>query len=495
MGWSDIFGAGRSRSAAAVEEFSVSEEVPTRYAPDDVETIHRIEPTNWLSRLWDRPGGFALAALVGWGVVPFLVFVGIGVVRDTLVLPGPGHGVLEASVFLSYFPVSVLLIVTSHYALSNLRDTLNSLTGLARFQEDTEYLEEERFRSTLTRADLERLFRFYEYVLATYTFRGSSDEIELPRRDWTPDRGAAGAESAATVESDGGPTVESDGGGSVEPNDGGAPDGGDEPGWIGREDLRRTFLLWFRAPQAVFVLGGLAFFAIATEHHWNAVATYGFELWSSQRHLVGFGARMVYDFMLYVIMGPFVATRLLACILLMHHALTRMQRERGIRYLRFAIDEAGGFGKFGSQSLKNVFVLLPLTISIAVSIVFLPSNELTIVGVVVFLLSLPVAFFWPLLGARRSMKRMKQMELEIIADSLLDTYEGYKEQLEETDTEDPANYDVLTDQGEALERAETIFNGIKNQPTWPFSKTLIGQFLSLMTVLAGALASILSSFY
>lgn len=440
---------GRRASLTTDEARVPTDSESTRYAPDDIELIREIPATNALSWLWDRPALFVPAAVLGLGVVPFLVFVAIGAVQGTLVLPGDGHGVFEATAFLTYFPVSSLLVVLVYHATRNLRATLNSVASIARFESDTRYLEDERFQSTLTKDDLGVLFRFYEYVLARLTFRGDAAEVALP--------------------------------------DAGAVDGFDE-------EFARTYRLWFQVPRALFLLGGFAFFLVAAEHHWNAVDTYGFRLWSSKEFLAGFAARTVYDFVLYVLMGPFVAVRLLACILLMHHAMTRLQREKGIRFLRFAMDEAGGFGKFGSQSLKNVFVFLPVTIPIVVSIVFLPSNALTLLGVVVFLLSLPITFFWPLLGARRSMKRMKQIELEIIGDSLLANYESYKRQLEQTDTTNVENYDVLTDHGEALERSEIIFNGVKRQPAWPFSRTLIGQFLSLMTVLSGALISLLDSF-
>lgn len=455
MGLSEVF-RGR-RPSLVTEEAAVDvKQVGAKYAPDDLEPIRQIPPTGPLSWLWNRPKLFAPAAILGWAVLPFLVFLVIGVVQGTLVLSGDGHGVLESTAFLTYFPTGGLLIVLVYYATRNLRGTLNSVANLARFEEDTTFLEDERYRSSLTKDDLDELFRFYEYVLANLSFRGSAADVSLPGAD-------------------------SDGNG--------ADDGsGDDP----NEDYARTYLLWFRIPYALFTVGAFAFFLLAAEHHWNAVETYGFRLWSSQEFLVGFAARTVYDFMLYVLMGPFVAVRLLACIYLLHHVMTRLQRENGIRFLRFAIDEAGGFGKFGTQSLKNVFVLLPFTIPIAVSIVFLPVNELTLGGIVVFLLCLPLVFFWPLLGARRSMKRMKQMELEIVGDSLLNNYEGYRRQLVNADTE--TEYEVLTDQGEAIERAETIFNGIKNQPAWPFSKTLIGQFLSLMTILSGALLTLLESF-
>jgi hypothetical protein len=447
------------RDADARQELRKPIEETARYA-SDVTPIREIEAgkgQNWLGRLWTRPWGFRLLMFLVWIVIPLSAFGTIGVVQGTLFLDGEGHGVLEATAFLTYFPASFLYVVATHYAFSNVRKTLNSLTKIARLEDDTSYIEDdkhaERFESRLTKNDLNQLFGFYEFVIAKYTFRKPPNTLgELHNR------------------------------------------GGDSDGDEFDEDLKTTWKRWFLYPQAVLILCGFVFFVVAAEHHWNAVETYGFALWSSKQYVAGFAARTVFDFLLYVVMGPFVASRLLAAILLMHHSLTRMEQKNGIRFLRFAIDEAGGFGAFGRQSLKNTLILLPSVIPIAASIVFLPTNELTVLGVVGFILSLPIAFFWPLLGARRSMKRMKALELELISDSLLEQYEAYKEKLEQTDTEDADKYNVLTEHGEAVERSQTIFNGIKNQPAWPFSKTLIGQFASLMTALVGALGSLLGLF-
>jgi hypothetical protein len=406
-----------------------------KYAKE-IDAISDLEPVNWRSRLWDRPKLFVITALVVFSLGPFTIFLAIGVASGTLFLPGDGHGVLEATAFLTYFPTSFLMVVAVYRAVNSLDETLNSLTKIARYEDETEHLAPE-YRSAMDKDRLEELFQFYEYVIAELTYRSSHEELELP------------------------------------------------------ETYKRTNDVIFRIPRILFLAGGLVFLLLATEHHWNAVETYGFRLWSSQEFPIGFVARFVYDVMLYVVMGPFIALRLMLCIYLMHHAMTRLQRWNGIRFLRFSIDEAGGFGEFGKQSLRNVLVLLPLVIPIVVSILFLPSNELTLVGVGVFLCSIPIVFFWPLLGARRSMIRMKHLEMELLADAFLENYESYKEYLERTDTGDSSNTEELIQKGEALDVSESVFNGIKNQPAWPFSRTLIGRFISLMAALGGILLSVL----
>lgn len=454
-----------------------------RYTNGDIQGIRELEATGRLSRLWKRPKTFVLAVFLAWTLVPLLAFAGIGLAQGTLFIED-GHGVLEATTFLTYFPTSFLLIVAVTHALRTLRPTLNSLAGLARLDEDTEYLQEEQFRSRLSVAEMNQLFDFYEFVIAKMTFRGGAEGVALPgTAEWTPARAASGdaAVGSGEVSADGGAEVETDGGG---------------PGQNVEllEDFERTWRRYFVYPLGLFVFGGLAFFVIAKYQHWYALETYDTELWSSQQHLVGYFARMGYDFMLYVIMGPYVASALLASIALMHHALTRMERKNGIRFLRFSIDEAGGFGQFGQQSLRNTFVLLPLIIPMAVSIVFLPVNALTLVGIAVFLGSIPLVFFWPLLGARRSMKRMKQMELEIISSSLIEQYEECKRHLELTNTGNIDNANALVENGEVIERAEVMYDGIKKQPAWPFSRSLLTQFASIMTAAAGLLGSLLGLF-
>jgi hypothetical protein len=425
------------RSSAPTEAGEGIQRIPrtAKYAKD-IDTIDDLEPVDWRGRLWDRPRLFILTAFLFFSLGPFVTFVAIGVLEGTLFLPGNGHGVLEATAFLTYFPTSFLMVIAAYRSVGRLDDTLNSLTKIARFESETTHLDAV-YASAMDEERLEELFAFYEYVIAELTYRSSHEDVHLP------------------------------------------------------ENYKRTNDLIFRIPRLLFFAGGTVLFLIATEHHWNAVETYGFRLWSSQEFLLGFAARMVYDILLYVVMGPFIALRLMLSIYLMHHAMTRLQRWKGIRFLRFSIDEAGGFGEFGQQSLRNVMVLLPLIIPIVVSILFLPSNELTIVGIAIFLCSVPIVFFWPLLGARRSMVRMKQLEMEILADAYLDNYESYKQFLEETDTTDAQKTEELIQYGEALDISESIFNGVKDQPAWPFSRTLIGRFISLMAALGGVLLSAL----
>lgn len=474
------------------EEFSSPTRLP-RYSDEEIQGIRDLEATNVVSRLWKQPRKFAVAIFLVWALVPFSVFCAIGVVQGTLFIDG-GHGVLEANTFLTYFPTSFLLLVAVTHALRSLRSTLNSLAGLARLQEDTEYLKENRFKSTLTAQDMNQLFDFYEFVIAKVTFRSSAEGVALPGSDgWNADRLDTGdAADDDPPGSNAGPAPPRTDGGTPDrdPSDGDRSTGDDVELL---ENFRRTWRWYFVYPFTLIFLGGVMFFVIATYQHWTAFETYGTELWSSEQHQLGFFARMVYDFMLYVIMGPYIATAMSACILLMHHALTRMERKNGIRFLRFSIDEAGGFGEFGQQSLRNTFVLLPFIIPIAVSIIFLPINMLTLVGIFIWLGSIPLMFFWPLLGARRAMKSMKTMELEILSSTLIDKYEVCKKNLERTDSND-MNTEEFLENGEVIERAEIMYDGVKRQPAWPFGKRLITQFASLMTAAAGAMGSLLGLF-
>ncbi len=138
-------------------------------------------------------------------------------------------------------------------------------------------------------------------------------------------------------------------------------------------------------------------------------------------------------------------------------------------------------GEFGNQSMRNVVVVLPLLIPIFAYIIFYPVTPLLAIGLIAFIIGLPVLFLWPLLGARRSMMRMKEAELQMLGTHFESSYFQHKNAMKDH----PDNLELQALTAGALQQSEQIFQEMCNLPTWPFSKTLIAKFGSILAILSG----------
>jgi hypothetical protein len=237
-----------------------------------------------------------------------------------------------------------------------------------------------------------------------------------------------------------------------------------------------------RLPWVISIFGFL-FLILGTLQHWNAVETYGFDIWASDNYILGFVARMLYEAVLYVIFFPMLFYWLFCSIYLKHQTLTQLEQKKGFRFIRFSHDEAGGMGEFGNQSLRNVVLMLPLLMPIVAYIVFYPVTLLLIIGLGAFIIGLPALFLWPLLGARRAMVRMKQEEMQMLATHFERSYFQHKKTIKNS----PDDLELHALSGETLQRSEQIYQEMNNLPTWPFSRTLIAKFASIIAMLSGSL--------
>lgn len=231
----------------------------------------------------------------------------------------------------------------------------------------------------------------------------------------------------------------------------------------------------------VLSIFGLLFLALGTIQHWTAVDTYGFDIWASNNYLLGFISRLIYEALLYVIFFPMIFYWLFCSIYLKHQTLTQLEQKKGFRFIRFSHDEAGGMGEFGNQSMRNVVSILPLLIPIIAYIIFYPVTPLLAIGLITFIIGLPVLFLWPLLGARRSMMRMKEVELQILGTHFESSYFQHKNAVKYH----PDDLELQALTGGTLQQSEQIFQEMCNLPTWPFSKALIAKFGSILAMLSG----------
>jgi len=217
------------------------------------------------------------------------------------------------------------------------------------------------------------------------------------------------------------------------------------------------------------------------------------EVVSGTWETVGLGlfARSIADLLVMLIFMPIILYTVSLGVLLTNHSLTKLESRNGIRFMRFSMDEAGGLGAFGIQSFSNMLVLAPISLIVAGILVQTsqdgaPITVSAILGIVVYCLLLVVIFLYPLLGAIRSMSKLKKMELAKVSAFYVMAYEKFiNEMNNEQDMHQIQTY------SETMIAAEEVFAGILRQPTVPYSSRLAGALAAVLGPIFGGLGALL----
>lgn len=410
-------------------------------------TIRKPEGNSFLARLWDDGVLFHLVAFLTLIVLPYLVIFGVNYWQGSLTLPGEKQGLLESQAFHTYFLVSFLCLILARRALEKMYDTLQSFKkqNLVRFEDDNDsdyvirteskYFDMSGidFTSQLSREEFGETMQFYRFLLAKVTFRETHETIRCP------------------------------------------------------EAYRSTYR-WMKFGYLLVVLGGVTVLGVTTVYHWFAETAYGYDIWFSANYPVGFAVRFVYDAFLFVLLGPFLVAQVAVLVYLMYHPFKYLNARNGLRFRRYAPDGVGGFSKFGNQAFNNVVILLPFYITAATYYLYLPLMTHIVVGVLLYILAFPVLFLAQLLTSHSAMEDAIETELEIIGQTYGENYLQYKEDLLGSGSLADVQDDQLAMHHDALGKADAVYNEIRNRPTWPFERVVVGKVVSLTLSLFSGVA-------
>ena len=401
-------------------------------------TIQKPGSNSFIVRLWDNGILFYPVAFLILIVLPYSIMFGVNYWQGSLTLPGEQQGLLESQAFHTYFLVSFLCLILSRRALNKMYDTLQSLRkqNLIRFEDDndSDYLVQTQskyfdmskidFTSQLSREAFSETMQFYRFLLAKVTFRGNHETISCP-------------------------------------------------------ELYRSTYRWMKFGYFLAVMGGIVVLGVTTVYHWFAETAYGYDIWFSANYPVGFAVRFVYDAFLFVLLGPFLIAQVAVLVYLIYHPFKFLNARNGLRFRRYAPDGVGGFSKFGNQAFNNVLILLPFYVTAVTYYLYLPLLTHIIVGVLLYILAFPLLFFAQLLTAHWAMKSAIETELEIIGQTYGENYLQYKNDLLDSGSLADVNDSELAIHHDALGKADTVYNEIRNRPTWPFDRAVVGKVVSL----------------
>ena len=392
---------------------------PTKGSAEPLPTLRLApRPANTrLSREWDHCGRLLWRAFLGLVILPVAAFVAIGAAEGSLVYAGNDNGLLQDPIFLAYFPSAFLLVAALWRVVDRLPRALASLGGVIRLQEGGG-------GPGMRRDDVARLLALYTHCYEGLTFRRRA-----------------------------------------------------RPAPEGYGDLMRLPRIAF----GLALVGGAGFLYLSTRSHLDPVAAYGFDIWSAPGRPLGLWGRFALEAFLYLVLAPVAAHHLAASMRLLQHSTATLRRQEALRFVRFSGDAAGGLGRFGEQSFNYVLVVLAFLPILVAYVVDYPVTPGLVAGAVIFVLVLPLVFFWPLLPARRVLLDAKLAELDGLAVEYNRHYARMCDTLRDGDKED------VERARERVAAAREVFEDVQAQPIWPFDTRLLARFGSVVVFVAASL--------
>jgi hypothetical protein len=412
--------------------------LPTATGPLSIDVRDENDGVTFIGRhFYDAPLLRAIGgAFVVFSLVPALICLIGALLGDVYYMEGRTNvGFREDFAGLSYFLLGVFSPVLVHRMMRGIPLTIESLNSVI-------VLDDEDEQSTLSRERLNSLINMYSYLYCTATGR--------------------------------------------------SVDGFDQPA---DEDLHQFMntLLWMK--RTIYALTALyATMTVFSRFTGGsaAVVINEWHLWSASP--VGFVARSISDVLLTAVMGPLVLYPIVLCVMLIYHSLKQVSNTNSLKFVRFAKDEAGGLGQYGTQSFFNTMALLPY----AGVIVGIIAQERSLDGalnlgfmaaMVTYFGLLGFVFFFPLASAAGSMGKLKQTELTLLSKHYSDAYERFREELSSSEPD----LKELGQQSETMVIAEQIFDSLRSQPSVPYSRALIARLIGTIGPLAGVIGSLVFS--
>lgn len=227
----------------------------------------------------------------------------------------------------------------------------------------------------------------------------------------------------------------------------------------------------------VLFCGGLVWSVMLASAHYYAADAYGFDIYFSQKHLVTFVVRAIYETIVFGFLFPFILFKFLTILYTIKHICIDLTKKEIIRLRPINPDKAGGLGDLGKYSLKLVILLLPPLLPIFAYMIFNPVTIVLLAGLTLYLPLLVFTFFYPLSGAHKAMKEFKDRELQNLSNKFNTIYDTFIEKIDpDVDTPIPEEY-------EALEKIDRLYKKAEKMPVWPFDTDTITKFGSILAAI------------
>ena len=239
-----------------------------------------------------------------------------------------------------------------------------------------------------------------------------------------------------------------------------------------RGDPHRWFL-W------LCVIVGLAF---ASWNAWNAtqpVEVWQHDVYDSLRYPWAYAAQRLFFFVWWCCLLPILFYRTASLLWAVIEFFTAVKETNALDLQPSHPDGAGGLGMLGTVALNlDMAALFGISVAYALFVTHGSNNPL-LLGMLVLIGTVPVAFFFPLFFPHIAMKENKRM----LEEALSKQYKGLDKRLQKALYKDTGVFlDELDSVCDTEEKVRQISQVIKRLPTWPFDTRAISAFIASIVI-------------
>ena len=239
--------------------------------------------------------------------------------------------------------------------------------------------------------------------------------------------------------------------------------------------------------------GGFAFWVYSSFAHYTYLGyKQGSNIWSfGDDHPLSFGARTVWELLIFVFLYPILIYKVVALIYAMNSFFREIPSE-GFRVRVVAPDGAAGLGQMGRLALNLEFMFVPF---IVVAVIYAVADQGT---TPIFFITFPllmgllvVAFFFPLSSAHKTMRDAKDRAMETLEKEFNLHYDFLIYNVQElgaslSDLEAAKSI-------ENIKEVKYLYEETEKMPVWPFDFTTLRRFSA--TILLPTLVVILGEYW
>ena len=214
---------------------------------------------------------------------------------------------------------------------------------------------------------------------------------------------------------------------------------------------------------------------------WFASDTFGVDYWYSQHHVANFALAVIYTAFIWVLAMWFVAFKFITIMHVMRSICVELTKKKVIRVRPMSPDKAGGLGGLGAYSILLVLILALPVVPVISRIMTGTVHTGTMLSGSLFVPLLTLAFFYPLSGAHRAMRKAKSDTLARLSRQFNGIYDKFMTTVKADRTRGTDADFALADKADKVEK---LYAKAQQMPVWPFNLATLGKFSGILLTAA-----------
>jgi len=229
----------------------------------------------------------------------------------------------------------------------------------------------------------------------------------------------------------------------------------------------------FKYLKALLLVLFIFFYIQIVIYSFNPVKHYGYDIWHSAYHPMGFIVLKFFNLVYTTILLAIFFYKFIGSLIGFSWLFKKISNLNGFLIKPLAPDNAAGLRILSNLSIYFMYMVLPFFLVFITMILrgtrFLPGQQLAFLSLIFLLF---VTFFLPLGFVHSAMKRAKLRELEYISSHFTFLNESVKKRMNSNDYSDQFLTNI-----NALEKIDFLYSKTEKMPVWPFNFENLGKVL------------------